>query len=198
MARLLLRHLVIGVLVTSADGDIVCSNGAADEILRSADGLFVEDGRLSAMRAVDRRRLVGFMREVAEARDEQPVDRVLLISRTSFRSPYSLFITAVSGEALGGPGQSARFALVMISDPDRRVDVTAARVRDIFGLSQAEARLAVALLWGKRISEVAQEAQLRVPTLRAQLRSILQKTGARSQSDFIRLALALAPVLDGN
>ncbi len=197
MARLLLRQLVIGVLVTAPEGNIVCSNGAADEILQSGDGLLVEDGRLSAVRAADRRRLVGFVREVAERREEGG-DRVLLISRTSFRSPYSLFITAFSGEAAGVTEPDASFALVMISDPDRRVDVTAARVRDIFGLSQAEARLAIALLSGKRIAEVAQDAQLRVPTLRAQLRSILQKTGARSQSDFIRLALALAPVLHGN
>src|SRR5215472_564934 len=70
MARLLLRHLVIGVLVVAADGDIVCSNGAADEILKSGDGLLIEDGRLSAVRAMDRRRLIGFMREVAEARSE--------------------------------------------------------------------------------------------------------------------------------
>lgn len=62
----------------------------------------------------------------------------------------------------------------------------------LFGLSRAEARLAVALHDGFSLSEIAGQLQLSRETLRSQLRSVFDKTGTRRQGTLIRLLTDLA------
>jgi DNA-binding CsgD family transcriptional regulator len=61
-------------------------------------------------------------------------------------------------------------------------------------LSKAEAELALALLDGKTAEEIATERDVRLSTIRSQLRSILEKTGTHRQSDAVRL-LSQLPAL---
>jgi DNA-binding NarL/FixJ family response regulator len=56
---------------------------------------------------------------------------------------------------------------------------------EFFRLSPTESRLAVALLAGKKLSEVAMESGVQITTLRTQLSSILPKTGVTRQIDLI-------------
>jgi DNA-binding CsgD family transcriptional regulator len=65
---------------------------------------------------------------------------------------------------------------------------------EFFGLSPAESRLAVALLAGKKLREIALDWGVQITTLRTQLSSILQKTGVTRQVDLIRL-LSNVPVI---
>jgi DNA-binding CsgD family transcriptional regulator len=50
------------------------------------------------------------------------------------------------------------------------------------------------LAGGQRLEDVAQERGVRMPTLRTQLRAILDKTGTRRQADLMRLVIALPAV----
>jgi DNA-binding CsgD family transcriptional regulator len=65
---------------------------------------------------------------------------------------------------------------------------------DLFGLTPAEACLAVALAGGKRLEDVAEERGVRMPTLRTQLPAVLDKTGTRRQADLMRLIVGLPAV----
>ena len=64
----------------------------------------------------------------------------------------------------------------------------------LFGLSRAEARLALRLLAGQTPQECAREAGVGVATVRSQLHSMFAKTGARRQAELVAL-LARVPVL---
>jgi two-component system nitrate/nitrite response regulator NarL len=55
------------------------------------------------------------------------------------------------------------------------------------GLSSAEARLAAALMQGKRLSAIAADLGVSVTALRTQQRSVLKKVGAARQSDLVRI-----------
>ena len=68
---------------------------------------------------------------------------------------------------------------------------------EFFGLSPAESRLAVALLAGKKLSEIAMEFGVQITTLRTQLSSILRKTGVTRQIDLIRLLSNIPVTLAG-
>ena len=84
-------------------------------------------------------------------------------------------------------------AMILVADPDARTPSE----RDLaafFGLSPAESRLAVALLAGKKLGEVAIDFGVQITTLRTQLGSILRKTGVTRQVDLIRL-LSNIPVI---
>ena len=60
---------------------------------------------------------------------------------------------------------------------DRRRIATARQLVELFGLSSAEARLAGALTLGESLEVYARENEVRLSTLKTQLRSTFAKTG---------------------
>ena len=61
------------------------------------------------------------------------------------------------------------------------------RLAALYGLSPAEARLAVKLAAFRNVEQAADELCIAVSTARAQLRSVFAKTGAQSQSELLML-----------
>jgi DNA-binding CsgD family transcriptional regulator len=84
--------------------------------------------------------------------------------------------------------------LILITDLDRRPEVPGRHLVELFGLTPAEACLAVALVAGKRLEDIAEERGVRMPTLRTQMRAILDKTGTDRQSALMRLMVRLPAV----
>jgi len=82
--------------------------------------------------------------------------------------------------------------MIVLADPGERSSEK--DLAECFGLSQAESRLAAALLAGKRLSQVAADFGVQITTLRTQLSSILRKTRVTRQVDLIRL-LSNVPVV---
>jgi DNA-binding NarL/FixJ family response regulator len=68
----------------------------------------------------------------------------------------------------------------------------ASELRRIFGLTSAEATVALSLASGTSGKEVAAQRGVSVTTVRAQVRSILQKAGARNLRDLAGLVASLA------
>ena len=65
---------------------------------------------------------------------------------------------------------------------------------ELFGLSSAEARLAGALTLGESLEVYARENEVRLSTLKTQLRSIFAKTGTDRQSAIVRLIVGIPAV----
>jgi DNA-binding CsgD family transcriptional regulator len=66
--------------------------------------------------------------------------------------------------------------------------------RLMFGLTRMEAELMRVLAGGASVAECAEQRSVSVATIRTQLRSLFEKTGATSQSRLVRLALSIAPI----
>ena len=64
----------------------------------------------------------------------------------------------------------------------------------LFGLSRAEARLALGLLMGRSTAECARLAGVGVATVRSQLHSIFIKTGVRRQAQLVALLSRVPPL----
>jgi DNA-binding CsgD family transcriptional regulator len=71
------------------------------------------------------------------------------------------------------------------------------RVRRLYGLTVAEARVMAALALGGTVDSIAVDHRVSVSTVRSQVRSIFDKTGVNRQSDLVRLALTGAPLVIG-
>jgi DNA-binding CsgD family transcriptional regulator len=83
-------------------------------------------------------------------------------------------------------GYDLPMAMVLVSAPEEN-RVSESELAQLYGLSPAESRLAVALAFGKRLNELAAEFGLQITTLRTQLSSILKKCEVERQSDLVRL-----------
>jgi DNA-binding CsgD family transcriptional regulator len=69
------------------------------------------------------------------------------------------------------------------------------RLRQIYRLTAAEARLAVALAGGETLEQIAAAHGVSLTTLRSQLRSVFSKTGTSRQAELVRLALRGAALM---
>lgn len=78
-------------------------------------------------------------------------------------------------------------AVVCVTDLDAEMTLSDRRLRDLFGLTGAEAGVAKALFEGMSTREAAENLGVSFFTVRAHLRNICDKTGTRSQVDLARL-----------
>ena len=72
--------------------------------------------------------------------------------------------------------------------------VTGRTLAQLFGLTAAEARLALALLAGRSLAEFGAERRVTNNTLRTQLAKVLRKTDTANQRGLMRLLGLLPPL----
>lgn len=85
-------------------------------------------------------------------------------------------------------------AAVFISDPDVTIQSLVGVLRNLYGMTLAEARLAQSLVNGMTLQEHADGLGLSVHTARTQFKSAAQKVGVGRQADFVR-AILTGPAL---
>jgi DNA-binding CsgD family transcriptional regulator len=115
------------------------------------------------------------------------------VQRHDGHPPYILTVAPLGADlsVYGRP-----LALIVLADPDQQ-SPSERDLAEFFGLSPAESRLAVALLAGKKLREIALDWGVQITTLRTQLSSILRKTGVTRQVDLIRLLSSIPAISAG-
>jgi DNA-binding CsgD family transcriptional regulator len=88
----------------------------------------------------------------------------------------------------------ARGPAVLVTIADNRADEAVVRrnLEDVFGLTAAETRVALALLAGASPRSVAQRFDVSVNTIRSQMAAIFAKTETANQAALARLMVRLA------
>jgi DNA-binding CsgD family transcriptional regulator len=90
--------------------------------------------------------------------------------------------------ASGVRREDDRAALVaLIHDTERTLRLRTGLLRDLYGLTPAEAKLAIAVAAGATLREYAERRRISVGTTRYQMKQVLGKTGCRRQTDLVRL-----------
>ncbi len=134
--------------------------------------------------------------EAALRKATQGAPRSTLLPLSSCRE--DVYEVTVSPLAAGESAAPASLALVVIARPQPDAASIERRVRGLYGLTEAEARVMAALTLGGTVEEIAIAHGVRTSTVRAQVRSIFEKTGVHRQTDLVRLALSGAPLLTGS
>ncbi|MGH8681932.1 MAG: helix-turn-helix transcriptional regulator, partial [Burkholderiales bacterium] len=113
-------------------------------------------------------------------------------------NPHQLLVLPLRPDTpLAGTWQRP-LALLIVVDPRAGASVGLDKHQALFGLTQAEARVAAALAQGKSLEEFARSAHVSTHTARAQLKAALEKTGAHRQAELVRVVLSLPRVKDGS
>lgn len=193
LPRGILDSMSVGALIADPTGQVRFANAAAEEILAENDGLSRRDNRIQGARSFETNTLLAAVRDVAANNRAEKRDGAMLIARPSGKRPYAVVVMPLAAPA-GGEAKAPR-ALVFVSDLAHRNNELAPRLSQLFGLSKAEARVAAGIAEGRRLTEIAQEFDVRMPTVRTQLRAVLKKVGASRQADLVRIVLALPPML---
>jgi DNA-binding CsgD family transcriptional regulator len=176
-----LEHSKPGVIFCDGDGRVVETNQVAERILQGGDGLTIGDGQIRARRNFETAKLTALIARATAG--SGPSAGCLLIGRNGGRPSYIVRVAPISA---GMAGFDLPLAMVLVSSPDEN-HVSEAELSELYGLSPAESRLAIAVAFGKRLKELPGEFGVQITTLRTQLSSILKKCGVGRQSDLVRL-----------
>lgn len=177
--------LKIGVVVCDPSGRVLTANQTAEKILDDPDGLERSaDGVLVT-------KLEGpcVLRDaIAQTAAPNSRDRVLAVRRPSGKRPFTLFLRAATGIAEDrAPDEAA--VLIMIQDSALPLETAQAELRQLYGLTAAEARLSKLLMEGVALEECCSQLGIRRTTARMHLRNIFAKTGVRRQGELVALLL---------
>ena len=185
--------------IVGADCRIQLLNTRAEVLLRRNTGLFLGmDGALHAQDCDDDAHLQQAVSETGIAPSTHGVVMGLKAARRC--EPRVLTLTAVSSKTRGplpfglGHGQPGLVAIMVIDGVDR-LKIGRDALWGLFGLTEREAELSLALLEGRTLPDYARDNGISKQTLRNQLSSILRKTGTTRQSELVALLLQMARAL---
>lgn len=184
------EQLAVATIILDQQARVLSTNAPASELLRKGDGLALRKDHLRLdSRELDRE-LQDAITSVIRAQQggEMTVIRALRIPRSGQHGDLGLVVRPAPG-AEQAEGQASPCVAVFISDPDQGEPSSGQALGDLFGLTPAEARLALLLSRGLSLAEVAAEQNISQHTARAQLKSIFAKTGASRQAELVRLVL---------
>lgn len=188
-----LDSLAIGVILIGLDGCILHVNKIAETFFSANDGLVASSSGIKALHH-DQEDIL--LRMVGDAIAISRGDKIAMdtdtayVKRPSGKRPYTVRVTPVTLKARF-IGQLSPGALVFVIDPERELNMREECFVGIYGLTRAEARLAVCLGSGLQLAEAAVRLGVRVGTARNQLKSIFQKTETHSQAELIALLLKM-------
>jgi DNA-binding CsgD family transcriptional regulator len=180
-----LERSKFAVFLVDAGGRIAHANAMGDTLMRERNGLRCERGMLCALRS-----------DATAALQKLIAGAVLPGSRTggscsiprSLRLPLTVTVTPLrSGRSVFFEANPS--AIVCVFDPTSPLEFSPAHLRETFGLSPAEARVAVKLLEGLDQKEIAKALGISFFTVRAHLSQIFQKTHTNRQSEFVGLVM---------
>lgn len=181
--------MLVGIVLMDGTGRIIRCNATAQEILAEKNGLLLRQGILRAEIPgydLNFQRLISASLNSSSQKLSSPM--ATSIPRGSGRPNLSILIRPILHNDLSGGKQRPAVA-IFIRDPARQPSPSEELLRQLFGLTAAEASLALLVANGRTLDEAAQRLNIRKNTARAQLRSIFDKTGARRQTTLIQILM---------
>lgn len=178
------QGLGLALIVLDRNRRIVSSNPLADRILDEADGVRRRADELELADPVHQR-LVGDL--LAGTVPTTPLPRFRIERRHHgdlMVSARALDLSAIHA----GAGALALF----FSRPGAETSADPQALRDLLGLTGAEARLAAALAQGHTLVEAARSLGIAHNTAKVQLRAVFAKTGVHRQSQLLALLASLS------
>ena len=177
------------VFLLDAGGLVIRHNSSADAVLRQASLLFVKERQLvgtAHATSSQIRQAVAHAVGTASPRRSQSV-----LLRHPSRGEALVLTTVPLNLRADWSMLCPPAALAFITELDAPTTVTAERLVTLFGLTSAEAELALDLLAGQGIADIAERRQRSINTVRTHLRNLMGKTQVHRQTDLVRLLLSL-------
>jgi DNA-binding CsgD family transcriptional regulator len=185
--------LNIGLVITTASGTLLVANRAAEQILLSRDGLELSDsGVFGAMKGCSNALSQTLQRVAQAARGtsgERAEDAVIAVHRPSGKRAYTLLVRSAVRSAEERPAGGPATVLVFVLDPELPVQTAEAELRQLYGITSTEARLANLLMEGRTLDECCDLLKIRRSTGRTHLQHLFEKVGVQRQTELVSVLL---------
>jgi DNA-binding CsgD family transcriptional regulator len=170
---------------------MVYANRNAEALRSNGDGVQLSATGITLARGDDHRRM---QRLIDGALTSMHVSGaapggIMLVQRPSGKRPYLLLVAPVS-QRYPVLATSRPAVCLMLSDPESKKPPASSHLRAGFGLTEAEARLAVLLAAGENLRSIAEKLGITYGTARTRLAIVFQKTDTRRQAELVKLLLS--------
>jgi DNA-binding CsgD family transcriptional regulator len=170
-----------GVVLLDADGVVQHMNRAARAMLSRGHALSLRQSRLAFADAGD---AAVFERCL----EHKIASRLLRIGGPNHADrPYAVLVSPN-----GGPEGTAGFSVFIHEPPGRQSPVPTQVLRELYGLTPAEARLANALYVGQSLRSAAGTACISINTAKSVLKKVFVKCEVGTQAELLQV-LSLGP-----
>ncbi len=184
------RH---GIVIIAGQHLVINLNSAAERILRADDGLCLRSGRICATTTHAEQELHCAVHNALDGEHSSVrTGRTLTCFRPSGKRPYVIHVMPSHRRDADEPLRQA-MALVLIVDPEDEPEPTAALLRRLYCLTDAEAEVALRVMHGADLKQISEELWISLPTVRTHLHHVFDKTDTHRQAELVRLLLALSP-----
>jgi DNA-binding CsgD family transcriptional regulator/PAS domain-containing protein len=183
------------VFLVQETGKVAWMNRAAERLTAARDGLVIDEGELCASRACETNHLRRLLADAARTSTGSGLGAggALLLGRSELRRPLVALVAPVTRRSAFFANDDQPAAVVIVSDPDSPAVPDVHTLRDLLGLTPAEASVVRLLAEGLTLAEAADRLGLRLATVRTRVKTIFEKTNTHRQADLVRLALSATP-----
>jgi DNA-binding CsgD family transcriptional regulator len=194
--------LQFGVVLLDHNMHVLHSNMAAQRVFQRNDGLLLEQGMIrvrqlekgaSSKRLGSDTSFSNWLATIKDAADTRQVhfQEGCRVIRGSPR--YYMVQCSAIAEGTEWAVQGARVSYAaFIHDPAAMQLPDVQSLRDIFGLTTVQAKVALAFADGCSYKEVARRLRMSEETVRSHVKELYPKTRVNKQADLVRLILSLA------
>jgi DNA-binding CsgD family transcriptional regulator len=179
-----LDRLGIGAIIVESDESSMPLNQTAQHVLEQGEALRQRHGRLCATDEYEDRRLQVAIRHVLGSKGDRMKARALTLSMQG--NPRGLGLLIQGRQALApASGKPDTNGIIFIRSINSAAEIDLGVTRELFGFTQAEARIAAGLASGKLLSKLEVELNISHNTARAHLRSMFMKADVSRQSQLV-------------
>jgi DNA-binding CsgD family transcriptional regulator/PAS domain-containing protein len=180
----------LGMVLVDACGRIVFMNRSASEIVRARDGLASEADGLHAALTHETVALRGLIQGAMQTSAGLGLQSggAITLSRPSLKRPLNVLVTPLAPhDSLAAHKRAA--AILFVRDPEACGDADQGVLQRFYGLTAAEAALAMLLIAGHNLASAADGLGVTMNTARTHLKRIFEKTGTKRQAELVGLVL---------
>ncbi len=184
-----LDKMVMGLALFDHLGHVVYTNPMAETILKNHPAIQQRGDRIIGTHPEDGRKLNMLLTRAAQLTSSEKFEPQATGLRSSTGGgPLPVLITPVRpGDKLADDNRIR--AAMYFSDPTRSHPMSPDTLTDTYGLTAAEAWIAIGVANGLSLEEVAEQSGTSINTARSQLRSIFRKTDTSRQAELVKLLL---------
>jgi DNA-binding CsgD family transcriptional regulator len=187
LGRLILDRLDRGVIILDATGRVLDANVPALRVLNEVDGITVRNGRLRFADAVFEQRL---SRLIAQCQPGTAGAALPIAAR--FKRPRAQSYFVLVSPVPPGADEHDVALIACVYATDGRRDISVELLRELYGLTRAQAEVARRLFAGRNVEQAARSLRLSPNTVRTHLKQIFTKCEVQSQAELMHL-LAQGP-----
>lgn len=187
-----ISRFALATILLDADGVIVHTNAAAENLLEQQDGLKRVGNKLKASFPRQQTALQKLLESALLLRLEAQWHESVALSLPRPSGAVNLGLVAVPVAAKGVVQGNPPAIMLYIRDSQGPLLPEAGLLKELFKLTPAETALALKLCEGITLEEACGELDIRRNTGRAHLRAIFSKTNVNRQTELVRLLLGHA------